>query len=86
MPYSEGMDLTGLTNHAIEELQTNNGPADYALIVNGNLLGVVIEAKKLEVGAQNVLEQAKRYSRGQTKQLENGINSMFRFCILQTVK
>lgn len=61
--YSEGMDLTILTNHAIEELQTNNGPADYALVVNGKLLGVV-EAKKLEVGAQNVLEQAKRYSKG----------------------
>lgn len=66
VPYSEGMDLTGLTNHAIEELQTNNGPADYALVVNGKLLGVV-EAKKLEVGAANVLEQAKRYSKGANK-------------------
>lgn len=60
------MDLTGLTNHAIEELQTANGPADYALVVNGKLLGIV-EAKKLEVGAQNVLEQAKRYSKGAYK-------------------
>jgi len=66
IPYSEGMDLTILTNHAIEELQTNNGPADYALVVNGKLLGVV-EAKKLEVGATNVLEQAKRYSKGANK-------------------
>ena len=66
IPYSEGMDLSTLTNHAIEELQTNNGPADYALVVNGKLLGVV-EAKKLEVGAQNVLEQAKRYSKGANK-------------------
>lgn len=66
IPYSEGMDLTALTNHAIEELQTSNGPADYALVVNGKLLGVV-EAKKLEVGAQNVLEQAKRYSKGANK-------------------
>lgn len=66
IPYSEGMDLSGLINHAIEELQTNNGPADYALVVNGKLLGVV-EAKKLEVGAQNVLEQAKRYSKGANK-------------------
>lgn len=66
IPYSEGMDLTILTNHAIEELQTNNGPADYALVVNGKLLGVV-EAKKLEVGAANVLEQAKRYSKGANK-------------------
>ncbi|HOF99227.1 MAG: DEAD/DEAH box helicase family protein [Paludibacteraceae bacterium] len=66
IPYSEGMDLTILTNHAIEELQTNSGPADYALVVNGKLLGVV-EAKKLEVGAANVLEQAKRYSKGANK-------------------
>lgn len=64
--YSEGINLSVLTNHAIEELQTANGPADYALVVNGQLLGVV-EAKKLEVGAQNVLEQAKRYSRGASK-------------------
>ncbi len=64
--YSEGMDLTVLTNHAIEELQTNNGPADYALLVKGKLIGVV-EAKKLEVGAANVLEQAKRYSKGVNK-------------------
>lgn len=66
VPYSEGMDLSILTNHAVEELQTANGPADYALVVNGQLLGVV-EAKKLEVGAQNVLEQAKRYSKGADK-------------------
>jgi len=66
IPYSEGIDLTVLTSHAIEELQTANGPADYALVVNGKLLGVV-EAKKLEVGAANVLEQAKRYSRGADK-------------------
>ena len=66
VPYSEGMDLSVLANHAIEELQTANGPADYALVVKGKLLGVV-EAKKLEVGAQNVLEQAKRYSRGADK-------------------
>lgn len=63
IPYSQGMNLSQLTNHAVEELQTNNGPADYALVVNGKLLAVV-EAKKLEVGAANVLEQAKRYSKG----------------------
>lgn len=63
IPYVEGMDLSGLTNHAIEEYQTINGPADYALVVNGKLLGV-IEAKRLEVGPANVLEQAKRYSKG----------------------
>lgn len=63
IPCTEEMNITSLTNHAVEEFQTNNGPADYALFVNGKLLGVV-EAKKLEVGAANVLEQAKRYSKG----------------------
>jgi type I restriction enzyme R subunit len=48
---------------AIEEYQTNNGPADYALCVNGHILGVV-EAKKLTLGPQNVLVQAERYSKG----------------------
>lgn len=66
IPYSEEMDFSTLTNHAIEELQTKNGPADYALFANGSLYGVV-EAKKLEVGAANVLEQAKRYSKGADK-------------------
>lgn len=63
VPLTEGTDVSSYSNHAIEEYQTSNGPADYALVVNGKLLGVV-EAKKLEVGAQNVLEQAKRYSKG----------------------
>lgn len=63
VPYVEGMDVSQLTNHAVEEYPTANGPADYALFVNGKLLGI-IEAKRLAVGAQNVLEQAKRYSQG----------------------
>ncbi|MEI6885958.1 MAG: DEAD/DEAH box helicase family protein [Bacteroidota bacterium] len=61
--YSQVSDLTILTNHAVEEFETGNGPADYGLVVGGKVLGVV-EAKKLEIGAQNVLEQAKRYSKG----------------------
>jgi len=48
---------------AIEEYQTDNGPADYALSVDGKILGIV-EAKKLTVGPQNVLMQAERYSKG----------------------
>ncbi len=48
---------------AIEEFPTDNGPADYALCVEGQLLGVV-EAKKLTLGPQNALTQAERYSRG----------------------
>lgn len=63
LPYSEQLDVASLTSHAVEEYPTSNGPADYALFVKGHLFGIV-EAKKLEAGAANVLEQAKRYSKG----------------------
>jgi len=48
---------------AVEEYPTGNGPADYALALDGRVFGVV-EAKKLSLGPQNVLSQADRYSRG----------------------
>jgi len=63
IPYSKDLDLSGLTNHAVEEFPTENGPADYALFVNGELMGI-LEAKRVSVNPQNVLEQAKRYSKG----------------------
>ena len=52
-----------LTRHAVREFPTDNGPADYALFVDGQLLGIV-EAKKLTLGPQGVLVQAERYSKG----------------------
>src|SRR3990172_3887637 len=61
--YHSDLDTSKLQCHAVEEYPTANGPADYALFVKGKLLGV-IEAKKVGVGPQNVLEQAKRYSKG----------------------
>jgi type I restriction enzyme R subunit len=63
LPFEETLTLTGLSNCAIEEFPTDNGPADYALCVNGEIIGVV-EAKRLSLGPQNVLTQAQRYSRG----------------------
>lgn len=63
IPHSPNLDLSGLTAHAIEEYPTENGPADYALVLDGALVGIV-EAKRVMVGAQNVLQQAKRYSAG----------------------
>ena len=63
IPWSNDLDLGSLRCHAVTEFPTANGPADYALFVNGILLGI-IEAKKVTVNPQNVLEQAKRYSRG----------------------
>ncbi len=51
--------------HAVVEYPTDAGPADYALFVDGKILGV-LEAKKVSLGPQNVLIQAQRYSRGAT--------------------
>jgi len=64
-PYKEGMDLANFNNSALEEYPTANGPADYALCVNGKILAV-IEAKKISLGPQNVLTQAERYATGIT--------------------
>lgn len=63
VPFNPNRPLDGYQNCAIEEYPTTNGPADYALCVNGKIVGVV-EAKKLTLGPQNVLTQAERYSRG----------------------
>ncbi|MBN1424103.1 DEAD/DEAH box helicase family protein [Candidatus Fermentibacteria bacterium] len=46
-----------------EEHPTANGPADYVLWLDGRIVAVV-EAKRVTVGAQEVLTQAKRYARG----------------------
>lgn len=63
IPYREGLDLSALHGVAVEEFPTAHGPADYALFVHGSFLGI-LEAKKVAVNPQNVLEQAKRYSKG----------------------
>jgi len=63
--YDPALNINDLHAVAIEEYPTENGPVDYAFIVNGKILGI-LEAKKVSVNPQNVLEQAKRYSRGLT--------------------
>jgi|GEM_PF-86445 len=68
--YSEKLDLTSLNNTAVAELPTKEGFADYALFIKGKLIGFV-EAKKIRVGAQNVIEQAKRYSKDAIQQTGN---------------
>lgn len=61
--YYDGLELSSLHCVAVVEFPTANGPADYALFVNGILLAI-IEARKVSVNPQNVLEQAKRYAEG----------------------
>ena len=46
--------------------------------MEGQLLGIV-EAKKVSVNPQNVLEQAKRYARGVSLQPVNGTDFAFHF-------
>jgi type I restriction enzyme, R subunit len=65
LPFDPSRPLSSYHRDAITEYETANGPVDYALAVDGTLLGV-IEAKKVSLGPQNVLVQAERYSRGAT--------------------
>jgi len=62
-PFDPSKTLDGWNHCAVEEFQTTTGPADYALVQGGRVVGVV-EAKKLTLGPQNVLVQAERYSSG----------------------
>lgn len=45
----------------IEEYQTSSGPVDYALVVDGEILGL-IEAKKSDYNSSAAFAQAERYS------------------------
>src|SRR5712664_2196094 len=63
VPFIEGKALAAQQHCAIKEYPTAAGPADYALCVDGQIIGIV-EAKKLTLGPQNVLSQAERYSKG----------------------
>src|SRR5690242_2252695 len=62
-PFRVDIDLSASHKAAVEEYETANGPADYALCDKGRVQAVV-EAKKLTLGPQGVLTQAERYSRG----------------------
>ena len=60
VPFQPGIKC----NHgSVEEYPTKNGPADYILFSKGIPLACV-EGKKVRIGPQNVLQQAKRYARG----------------------
>ena len=63
LPYARDKSLASLDRCAIEEYETANGPADYALCLNSQIVAI-LEAKKLTLGPQNVLSQAERYSKG----------------------
>jgi type I restriction enzyme R subunit len=62
VPFVSVEACAALHDAAVEEYETDLGPADYVLTDRSELLGVV-EAKKLTVGPQGVLPQAERYAR-----------------------
>src|SRR5487761_1415304 len=62
-PFRPELPVSGYDGSAVEEYETANGPADYALVSGGRVQGVV-EAKKVTLGPQGVLIQAERYSKG----------------------
>jgi hypothetical protein len=51
------MNTTKLTHHVVKEYPTAGGPAHNALFVDGRLLSI-IEAKRVNMGPQNMLEKA----------------------------
>jgi type I restriction enzyme R subunit len=63
VPFDPAQPASGSSQHAITEYETTDGPADYALSLDGKLLGIV-EAKRLSLGPHNALVQAERYARG----------------------
>lgn len=70
LPYELGLNTSSLSAHAVEEYPTHTGPTDYALFVDGRLLGI-LEAKKVSVATLNSLEQAKRYAKGLVHSIGN---------------
>jgi type I restriction enzyme R subunit len=63
IPFDPETPASAYRQHAVGEFLTDNGPADYALGVDGQLVGIV-EAKKLTISAAGKLTQAERYARG----------------------
>ncbi len=52
-----------MSHHVVTELETAHGPADYAFVLDGQIVGI-LEAKRRDIDPQNVLSQAERYARG----------------------
>jgi type I restriction enzyme R subunit len=63
VPFDDSMPTAIPSGKAVREWPTAYGPADYTLCDEGEIRAVT-EAKKLTVGAQGILPQAERYSRG----------------------
>jgi len=60
VPFQQGIHYS---HGSVEEYPTEKGPADYLLFHKSKALACV-EGKRIGIGPQNVLQQAKRYARG----------------------
>jgi type I restriction enzyme, R subunit len=83
--FQPGLSASDHTEAAVEEYETSNGPADYALCDGGRVQGVV-EAKKVTLGPQGVLTQAERYSKGFTRYRCTKASSAWRSCTRPTAR
>lgn len=63
VPFRPDIDLQSLTHHAVTELETTNGPADYTFVVDGQPVGI-LEAKRPDIDPADVVGQARRYGLG----------------------
>jgi len=48
------LSTSGLSHHVVTELETAHGPADYAFLLDGQIVGI-LEAKRRDIDPQNVL-------------------------------
>jgi type I restriction enzyme, R subunit len=62
-PFKPTVDVSTLDRTVLTEYETAHGPADYAFVMGGRVVGI-LEAKRLNVDPENVLSQAERYARG----------------------
>lgn len=56
-----GLNLSAARGVAVREMQSQGGPADYVLFVDGKAIGV-LEAKKAGTTLSGVAEQSERYT------------------------
>lgn len=76
-PHKEGVPLSRLDRCAVEEYPTASGPADYALVLGGRVVGVV-EAKKLSLGRRMCCRRRSGTAAAST--VVRGVISAFRSC------
>ena len=62
-PFNPTVDVARLDRTVLTEHETAHGPADYAFVMGGRVVGI-LEAKRPNIDPENVLSQAERYARG----------------------